>query len=207
MIKRLFNLLLCLVLAISMAVPVCGANKKTVEKEPVVISTPEELLALAEACRLDTYSEALTVTLAADIDLSGMDVAPIPVFAGIFDGGGHCITGLQLAKHKELTGVSFEPILANLRKVSDSGGMIRLRCPIIPGINDMEEHLISIGQLADSLKGVQQIELESYHPLGENKALHLGRSHIFHSEFVTEENKRFLLDVLKKHTTRNVIIY
>ena len=105
MIKRLSNLLLCLVLAISMAVPVCGANKKTIEKEPVVISTPEELLALAEACRLDTYSEALTVTLAADIDLSGMDVAPIPVFAGIFDGGGHCITGLQLAKQGSVQGL------------------------------------------------------------------------------------------------------
>ena len=111
------------------------------------------------------------------------------------------------AKHEELTGVSFEPLLTNLRKVSDSGGMIRLRCPVIPGANDMEEHLISIGQLADSLKGVQQIELESYHSLGESKALHLGRSHIFHSEFVTEENKRFWLDIVKKHTSKNVVIY
>ena len=89
----------------------------------------------------------------------------------------------------------------------DSGGMIRLRCPVIPGANDMEEHLIAIGQLADSLKGVQQIELESYHSLGESKALHLGRSHIFHSEFVTEENKRFWLDIVKKHTSKNVVIY
>lgn len=111
------------------------------------------------------------------------------------------------AKHEELTGVSFEPLLTNLRKVSDSGGMIRLRCPVIPGANDMEEHLISIGQLADSLKGVQQIELESYHSLGESKALHLGRSQIFHSEFVTEENKRFWLDIVKKHTSKNVVIY
>ena len=106
-----------------------------------------------------------------------------------------------------MTGVPFEPILANLRIVSDSDGQIILRCPLIPEVNDTEEYLISIGQLADSLKGVQQIELEPYHPLGENKSLHLGRSHVFNSEFITEENKRFWLDILKKHTTENVVIY
>lgn len=111
------------------------------------------------------------------------------------------------AKHEELTGVPFEPILANLRKISDSDGQIILRCPLIPEVNDTEDHLISIGQLADSLKGVQQIELEPYHPLGESKSLHLGRSHVFHSEFVTEEKKRFWLDILKKYTTKNLVIY
>ena len=60
------------------------------------ITTPDQLLAFAEACRLDSYSAGLTVYLDADLDLTGLDWAGIPLFCGEFDGGGHTISGLSV---------------------------------------------------------------------------------------------------------------
>ncbi|MBQ3258701.1 MAG: hypothetical protein IJA67_15015 [Oscillospiraceae bacterium] len=103
--KRIFGLLLCLLLSVTSAFPACAANQKTAEKEPLTISTPEELQQLAEQCRLDTYSVGLSVVLTEDIDLSGTDFSPIPVFAGSFDGGGHRITGLHLREEGSVYGL------------------------------------------------------------------------------------------------------
>lgn len=92
--KRILSLLLCLLLMVTAAMPVSAAKKKTVEKEPVIIQTTADLLAFAENCRLDTYSEALTVTLEEDLDLTGVEFMPIPSFSGTFEGNGHSISGL-----------------------------------------------------------------------------------------------------------------
>ena len=62
----------------------------------LVISTADQLLAFAENCRLDSYSQGLSVRLDADLDLTGVDWEGIPVFCGDFDGGGHTITGLSV---------------------------------------------------------------------------------------------------------------
>ena len=43
--------------------------------------------------------------------------------------------------HESLTGVPLAPILHSLHRVDASGGRIRLRCPIIPDINDTVAHL------------------------------------------------------------------
>ena len=103
--KRMFALLLSLLIAVTMAMPVSAAKPKEPEKEPLVISTAAELLAFAEQCRLDTYSRGLTVTLAEDIDLTDVDFAPVPVFAGSFDGSGHRITGLHLSDEGSVQGM------------------------------------------------------------------------------------------------------
>ncbi len=103
--KRMFGLLLCLLMTVVMALPVHGANQKEIEKEPIVIASAAELLDFAEQCRLDTYSVGLTVTLAEDIDLSGVQFSAIPVFAGEFDGDGHRITGLCLTAEGSAQGL------------------------------------------------------------------------------------------------------
>lgn len=77
--------------------------------------------------------------------------------------------------HRRYTGVSNRPILENLTRLDALGKKLVLRCPIIPGINDTEEHLIAIAHVADRLKNCTQIELEPYHPLGESKARRLGK--------------------------------
>ena len=103
--KRIFALLLSLLMVVTMSMPVCAANTKETEKEPLVITNAAELLAFAEQCRLDTYSRGLTVTLAEDIDLTDVDFAPIPVFSGSFDGNGHRITGLRLTGEGSVQGL------------------------------------------------------------------------------------------------------
>jgi methyl-accepting chemotaxis protein len=60
------------------------------------LRTVDDLLAFSEQCALDTWSQGRTVVLAADLDLAGASFSPIPTFGGVFDGGGHTISGLIL---------------------------------------------------------------------------------------------------------------
>lgn len=62
----------------------------------VIIQTAADLSVLSENCRLDKYSQNLTVSLEADLDLSGVSFSGIPIFCGTFSGNGHTISGLQL---------------------------------------------------------------------------------------------------------------
>ena len=80
-------------------------------------------------------------------------------------------------RHKEYTGVDNKLILENLRMLDDLGCNIILRCPIIPTINDRDEHLSKIAETANSLKNVSEINIEPYHPLGSGKSDMLGKEY------------------------------
>ena len=81
------------------------------------------------------------------------------------------------ARHKEYTGAPLEPILNNLKSIDAMGASTVLRCPVIPGLNDREEHFAAIGALAESLKNVRGVDIMAYHPLGESKAESIGRKY------------------------------
>lgn len=51
-----------------------------------------------------------------------------------------------------------------------------LRCPVIPGINDTDQHFRGIAELANSHKCIIGIELEPYHPMGNSKHAKLGNA-------------------------------
>jgi len=72
-------------------------------------------------------------------------------------------------KHREYTGVSNDIILRNLRELSRLGLEIVIRVPLIPGINDDNDNIRSIGSFAASLHGAHAIELLPYHKLGIHK--------------------------------------
>ena len=92
------------------------------------------------------------------------------------------------ARHKKYTGVSNQKILKNLRLLDDMGCATILRCPIIPTLNDRDDHFAGIAALANSLKNVQEIHIEPYHPLGSGKAAMLGREYALPElSFPTEE--------------------
>lgn len=104
-------------------------------------------------------------------------------------------------KHREFTGVTNELILENLRKIDEAGGKSILRCPLIPGVNDGEEHLLAIAKLAESLNNVQEINLEPYHPLGVNKSARLGvKSRLEINEFADEKSIERWLNLIQSHT-------
>ena len=81
------------------------------------------------------------------------------------------------ARHREYTGVGNGLILDNLAKLDRAGAQIVLRCPVIPGLNDREDHFDGIARLADSLENVLRIDVEPYHPLGKSKCENLGREY------------------------------
>lgn len=62
----------------------------------LVIRSREDFLTFAQNCTSDTWSQGLTVSLDADIDLSGSGFTAIPIFQGTFHGNGHTIQGFSL---------------------------------------------------------------------------------------------------------------
>jgi len=84
-------------------------------------------------------------------------------------------------KHREYTGVTNELILDNLRYLDSLGKKIILRCPIIPGYNDRDEHLFGIGAAANALENILEINVEPYHPLG------MGKSELLDREYALKE--------------------
>lgn len=80
-------------------------------------------------------------------------------------------------RHREYTGVSNGLILSNLRMLDAAGAKTVLRCPVIPTLNDRDDHFSSIASLANSLKNIIEIDVEPYHPLGASKSTLLGRAY------------------------------
>lgn len=77
-------------------------------------------------------------------------------------------------RHRELTGVDNARILANLRALLESGADIRLRCPLVPGVNDTPEHRDAVRALAAAHPALAVDEM-AYHAWGEAKYDDLGR--------------------------------
>ncbi len=80
-------------------------------------------------------------------------------------------------KHKEFTGVSNDLILENLMMLDNLGCKTILRCPIIPTLNDTEEHFSGIADTANKLKNILEINIEPYHPLGMDKSKKLDKEY------------------------------
>ena len=76
--------------------------------------------------------------------------------------------------HTRWTGVPNERILANLTALNEAGAKVVLRCPIVPGCNDREDHLRALGEMSKRYPCIRRIEIMPYHPLGIKKAKELG---------------------------------
>ncbi len=107
--------------------------------------------------------------------------------------------------HKKYTGVDNSLILQNLKNLSDIGAKIILRCPIIPTYNDRKEHLEQIGVLAETLKGVEQIEIMPYHPMGKTKSQLLGVKYEIEQTFSTNEQIEDWAKIISSKTNKKVI--
>lgn len=92
---------LCMLLAV---LPGAALAADQPQKQTIHIATAQDLLNLAESCRLDSWSKDKLVVLDADIDLTGVDFEGIPTFGGEFQGGSHRITGVSLAQDGSAVG-------------------------------------------------------------------------------------------------------
>ncbi len=78
------------------------------------------------------------------------------------------------AKHEEFTGVPRARIVENLGRLHAAGAQVLLRCPIVPGFNDRDDHFAGIAALTRELPGLLGAEIMPYHRLGESKLSRFG---------------------------------
>ena len=78
-------------------------------------------------------------------------------------------------RHRDLTGIAPDLPHANLHRLLEAGAAVLLRCPIVPGINDQEEHLEAIAELGRAFPTLT-VDLLPYHAVGSAKYEDLGRA-------------------------------
>ncbi len=108
-------------------------------------------------------------------------------------------------KHRDFTGVSNELILNNLEFLNEMGADIILRCPLIPTLNDNENHIHGIWSTANRLKNIKEIHILPYHPLGVGKRRMLGKEAVYkESSFAQENHIRKIVDKIRENTDKLV---
>ncbi len=83
---------------------------------------------------------------------------------------------LDPGRHREVTGVENEAILANLKRVCEGfpGLRIVVRTPIVPGFNNAEEEVSAVVDFLNGLARPVEYELLPYHGFGAPKYEQLG---------------------------------
>ena len=132
------------------------------------LAQPDFLLALLQACREREIHTA--------VDTCGF--APWQVLDKIRRHVDLFLYDLKLmdeAEHIRYTGVSNKLILKNLEMLAERGHDITLRVPIIPGINDSDEHIRQLGAFAATLPHLNRVDVLPYHNIAAEKYQRLDR--------------------------------
>jgi pyruvate formate lyase activating enzyme len=139
----------------------------------LTISGGEPLLHLAPVRAL--LEEAKRHALHTCVQTSGaVPQANLAAVLGLVDLFQFDLKHMDARRHLALTGAGTERIHANAAFLLERGAAVQLRMPLVPGVNDDEEHL---GRLARFLgeRGVSALRLVPYHRLylGKYEALGL----------------------------------
>lgn len=126
------------------------------------LAQPEFLLALLQACGARGWHRAVDTSGFADGEVLARVAAETDLF--LFD-----LKTIDGTRHRELTGVSNEPILANLRRLTDTGVALQIRRPLIGGINDDDAELEETIDLLSELVTRPDIALLPYHASARDK--------------------------------------
>ena len=105
MMKRLLSILLVLGILLGCAIPAFAEETDAPAEKKLTIRSEKAFLKFAENCRLDSYSQNLTVSLETDIDLEGLEFTDIPIFCGTLEGNGHTVRGLDLTGEGSVRGL------------------------------------------------------------------------------------------------------
>ena len=131
---------------------------------------PDYLVRMLELCRGAGLHTA--------VDTAGC--VPFPVLEWVLPLADLFLYDIKLwtsERHQAATGVPNQLILENLRRLTDAGGAVYLRTPIIPGYNDDLEELGCIARFLADLPArgqVQKIQLLPYHNYGVGKYVSIG---------------------------------
>jgi len=81
---------------------------------------------------------------------------------------------LDERRHIELCGVTNELILANARRLSQSGAEVVFRTPVVPELNDSMDAMRQLGEFMVSLPNAHRLQLMPYNRIGAGKYEALG---------------------------------
>ena len=164
------------------------------------LSQPDFALALANAAKAAGIHVALDTCGHAPWETMERFLPAVDLF--LYD-----VKATDPARHRELTGADSRLAMDNLARLDAAGARIFLRCPLVPGINDDEDHLASIGDLAERLAGVEEVTLEPYHPVGLEKYRKFGKTPpLAQAEFPTGERCAAWAAAIRARTSKRVVV-
>lgn len=99
-----FLMVICMMLSLMPVSFLADQTARQIPENAILISTPEELLELAENCQVDSWSVGKTVVLNNDIDLLGYEFHGIPTFGGTFIGKGFTVKGIHMDEDGSVVG-------------------------------------------------------------------------------------------------------
>lgn len=105
----------------------------------------------------------------------------------------------DLEMHNKYTGVPNDLIKTNLDFLCAHGAKIFLRCPIIPGINDDDEHFAAITALSQKYEQIDQVNIMAYHDMAKGKVRHIGETYALDDlKTVDKAEKQAMYDRLEQ---------
>ncbi|BDU76077.1 glycyl-radical enzyme activating protein [Mesoterricola sediminis] len=81
-------------------------------------------------------------------------------------------------EHRKWTGAGNGPILANLEALTRAHRHVRIRIPLVPGVNDGDANIEATARFVASLPGIEGLDLLPYHGTGAAKFRRLGRTYL-----------------------------
>lgn len=100
------------------------------------------------------------------------------IFRSLLTPGPHtcCASGACAAGEHDLGCSSLSHVLGNLKRLCDMGKKVRIRCPIIPGMNKNEAFIRGVIDIARENK-IGRIDLLPFHQLGSYKYKTIGQEY------------------------------
>jgi len=110
------------------------------------------------------------------------------------------------AEHLKWTGVSNQKIIENLSAICKHNSDVILRCPIIPGVNDNDNHFYELSALRVRYGCIREIELMPYHNIGRDKWENQGVPYAFNDlPTASAEQRRLWQERLNFYISSNQI--
>ena len=126
------------------------------------LSQPEQLLALLKECgKLELHRAVDTSGLAATETL--LEVADHTELF-LYD-----LKHMDINTHRTYTGVDNRQIIANFKTLAARDIPVRVRIPLVAGINDSEDNIAQTCALISNAQNVQGVDILPYHPSAKAK--------------------------------------
>lgn len=170
----------------------------------LTVSGGEPLLQFEFLCQL--LKSAHDNRIHTCVETSGYaDITKIETLCSLVDLFLFDIKLLDEAEHIRYTGVSNRQILQNLDFLCTHGQSVILRCPIIPGINDTDGHIVGIAALSQYYPQLTGVHILPYHNMGKDKWNRIGRPYSLERlENYSADEKQLLLQRFQRLGCQNV---